>query len=126
MNIKQIINDNGIETVYSVYYGVDIPSDGAIFSDLHENGSAFIGGECLIFPSKEERNWDRFNPKEPNYKQCESIEQFADLFLGAKVKRKEGIGFRIVVTIENDYDLSYWFYNYTLLDGTPLGIKCDE
>lgn len=124
MNVKQIIKDNDIEEVYSAVHGCNITK--LKLDPFHDSGSWVYGGECLIFPSKEERNWDRFKPKEPNYKPCESVEQFADLFLGAKVKLKEGIGFKIVSIIEDENDLNYWFDNYTLIDGTPLGIKCEN
>ena len=73
-----------------------------------------------IFPSKEERNWDRFRPKEPTYKPCESAEQFADLFLGAKVKSKKEESIVLLYTITGIFTPDFWFKNYTLLDGTPL------
>ena len=126
MNVKQIIKDNDIKAVYSCAHGGDIETCSNFYESLDLTGSIYIGGECLIFPSKDERTWDRFKPKKPTYKQCESVEQFADLFLGAKVKFKEGIGFKIVSIIEDENDLDYWFNNYTLLDGTPLGIKCEN
>ena len=125
MNVKQIIKDNGIEKVYSAYLGCYISINSAAYWNVDYNGSYFKGGECLIFPSKDERNWDRFKQKEPTYKPCESVEQFADLFLGAKVKHKIG-NIISIVTHVSEMSMSTLFYNYTLLDGTPLGIKCDE
>ena len=124
MNVKQIIKDNNIKEVYSVMKGINIPTSD--LESFRNDGSYHYGGECLIFPSKEERNWDRFKPKEPTYKPCESVEQFADLFLGAKVELREGIAFEIISIINDDYTLNYWFNNYTLLDGTPLGIKSEN
>ena len=101
MNVKQIIKDNNLATVYSIYHGYFVDCLFAIHN-FNDDGSLEEGGECLIFPSKDERTWDRFKPKEPVYKPCESVKQFADLFLGAKVKLKEGIGFKIVSIIEDE------------------------
>ena len=124
MNVKQIIKDNDIKEVYSAYHGIYVDCLFAI-NNFNDDGSLEEGGECLIFPSKDERNWDRFKQKEPTYKPCESVEQFADLFLGAKVKHKIG-NIISIVTHVSEMSMSTLFYNYTLLDGTPLGIKCDE
>ena len=125
MNVKQIIKDNNLTTVYSIVHGRFIPSDCLFVIELYDGGESEEGGECLIFPSKEERNWDRFKPQEPTYKQCESVEQFADLFLGAKVKHKTQNRIDIIMHV-SEMSMSVLFHNFTLLDGTPLGIKCDE
>lgn len=124
MNVKQIIKDNNIREVYSAYHGIYVDCLFAI-NNFNDDGSLEEGGECLIFPSKEERNWDRFKPKEPTYKPCKSVEQFADLFLGAKVKHKKDNTYSIVSCAKSS-TLKYWFDNYTLIDGTPLGIKCEN
>ena len=121
MNVKHIIKDNNLATVYSIYHGYFVDCLFAIHN-FNDDGSLEEGGECLIFPSKEERTWDRFKPKEPVYKQCESVEQFADLFLGAKVKHKTEDRFDIIAHIDK-INLQIWFNKFTLLDGTPLGIK---
>lgn len=126
MNVKQIIKDNNIKEVYSVMHGIDVSVDDSVLNGLLDDCSYIEGGECLIFPSKEERNWDRFKPKEPVYKPCESVEQFADLFLGAKVKHKTANEYKIIIGVRDESSPSYWFEGYTLLDGTPLGIKCEE
>jgi hypothetical protein len=125
MNVKQIIKDNDIKEVYSCAHGGDIETCSIFYESLDLTGSIYIGGECLIFPSKEERNWDRFKPKEPTYKPCESVEQFADLFLLKTAKSKTEKEIRVITYIDESY-LNYWFNNYTLLDGTPIGIKCND
>ena len=124
INVKQIIEDNYIEEVYSAYHGIYVDCLFAI-NNFNDDGSLEEGGECLIFPSKEERNWDRFKPKEPTYKPCESAEQFADLFLGAKVKHKTQNRIDIITHV-SEMSMSVLFDNYTLLDGTPLGIKTNQ
>ena len=80
MNVKQIIKDNNLATVYSIVHGRFIPSDCLFVIELYDSGESEEGGECLIFPSKNERTWYRFKPKEPNYKQCESVEQLQICF----------------------------------------------
>jgi len=140
MNIAEIIWKHQLNEVYSAVEGkniiVGVSDDLRICTDssssYHANGAFFEGGECMLFPSKEERNWDRFQEAEPEYVPYEDAEEFFNDFAGAKVKRK-GISealfqYTLIVSVEEfsrqgDYYCTpkFWFYNYTTLDGKPLG-----
>ena len=52
-----------------VYYPIEIKlSDGSINSVTTDGRLCeYYNGECVLFPSKEQRDWSKFNPKKPKF-----------------------------------------------------------
>lgn len=72
MNIAEILKDCPKGTrLYSPAFGdvyfqrvrndlIEVTSDCAVSHEFFPNGSYSLKGECVLFPSKEQRNWNKF------------------------------------------------------------------
>ena len=53
---------------YSEVYFITVEVEEKIFSFTSQGKLYNIGqGECLLFPSREQRDWSKFNPKQPKF-----------------------------------------------------------
>lgn len=53
------------EGIYKVYFrGEDGEIRGVTSDGKH---LSFLNGECILFPSKDQRDWYKFNPKQPKF-----------------------------------------------------------
>ena len=86
LNLVEILKDcpSGTKLYSTIYGNVELVEvyrmENAVYpikirlhdnftEDLTKDGKMFVdcGGECTLFPSREERNWSKFNPKKPRF-----------------------------------------------------------
>lgn len=59
VEFMEVLND--IDTVINT----TSKTAGPIF--FYKNGQYLMGGECMLFPSKDQRDWSKFKPKNPKF-----------------------------------------------------------
>ena len=63
VELLSVTQNNGVE------HPIEIKINGTSYEYFTIDGRVFAeyDGECLLFPSKEQRDWSKFNPKKPKF-----------------------------------------------------------
>lgn len=55
------------EIISDIDYAIKTVSETAGSAFFNKKGQYFVEGECMLFPSKDQRDWSKFQPKKPKF-----------------------------------------------------------